>query len=114
MNPLSLCNKEIDAILQTSSHPEIDLFQYYTSKSEENKDAFVLALIGRVILDSAMKRCRLESPEMVDQRKGYQDIHDHIRETEQNPRRAKALERARQKLAGQEILFSVEPGLRPS
>jgi DNA-binding transcriptional regulator YiaG len=33
------------------------------------------------------------------QKQGYQDIHERIKELEQNPRRAKALERARQELA---------------
>jgi hypothetical protein len=40
----------------------------------------------------------------------YQDIHDHIRETEQNPRRAKALERARQKLAEELFMSDVVQG----
>ncbi|MDR3158607.1 MAG: hypothetical protein LBU11_06280 [Zoogloeaceae bacterium] len=56
MNRLSEYNREIDAILQSSSRPEIDLFQYYTSKAQENSDIFVLALIGALLAQTMRNR----------------------------------------------------------
>ncbi|MBB5443263.1 MULTISPECIES: hypothetical protein [unclassified Paraburkholderia] len=55
MTTLAPFSKEIETILRSSPRPEVDLFQYYVVKSAENREAYVAALIGALLVER--KRC---------------------------------------------------------